>query len=111
MSHGNSLNNKLQRYCHHCNQPLPETRLGVRLSPLKARIYDLVMRGGLDGILWEDLRDCIAAFSDMNRKSFNNHIHQINELIEDEGYRIMGRGRARLVNLRKQLPDIKIRKK
>ena len=54
----------MTRSCNYCGQPLPEVRLGVRLTPLKA------------------------------------HVYQINELIEDEGYRIANGGSVyRLVNV------------
>ena len=36
--------------CQRCGQRLPEIRLGVRLTPLKARIFDLIRRAGPDGI-------------------------------------------------------------
>jgi hypothetical protein len=71
---------------------LPEFRLGVRLPPLKARMFDLIMRSGEDGILASELLN--LAYADQpasGRKSLSSHIHQINEAIEDTGYRIVGR--------------------
>jgi hypothetical protein len=70
---------------------LPEFRLGVRLPPLKARIFDLIMRGGEDGILANDLLN--TAYVDQpasGRKNLSSHVFQINEAIEDTGYRIVG---------------------
>jgi hypothetical protein len=81
----------MTRRCPHCQQVLPEFRLGVRLPPLKARIFDLVQRGGEDGILASDLLN--IAYADppaSGRKILSSHIHQINEAIEDTGYRIVG---------------------
>lgn len=43
------------RVCSYCGQTLPDIRLGVRLPPLKATIFDLIQRGGPDGIPAEDL--------------------------------------------------------
>lgn len=52
-----------ERCCHYCGHPLPETRLGVRLTPLKARIYDIVQRAGIDGISAQDLWDIVMRFA------------------------------------------------
>lgn len=90
------------RHCPHCHQPLPLVRLGVRLPELKARIFDLVVRGGPDGIAGDDL--FALAYGDnapvgkgirrvRNRKTLKSHIGQINELIEDAGYRIVCSGK------------------
>ncbi len=68
----------------------------MRLTPLKARIFDLIQRGGLDGITSADLRDIL----EMNYEGLKSHIWQINDLIEDEGYRIKGSGSVyRLVQI------------
>jgi hypothetical protein len=82
----------MTRRCPHCQQILPEFRLGVRLPPLKARIFDLIMRGGEDGILASDLLN--IAYADQpasGRKILSSHVCQINDAIEDTGYRIVGR--------------------
>jgi len=89
--------------CPRCGQALPETRLGVRLTPLKARIFDLVRRSGADGIDRHELFDIVFGDDDAHarRHSYETlkaHITQINELIEDAGYRIEGRYAARLVS-------------
>ena len=85
--------------CPYCNQPLPEIRLGVRLTPLKARIFDLIQRGGRDGIDRGDLFDIVFGGTGQCRATLKAHIHQINELIEDTGYQIIGHTVARLVEL------------
>jgi hypothetical protein len=77
-----------QRHCNYCGQPLPEIRLGVRLPPLKARIFDLIQRSGDDGITNADLRDILG----LGLKCVESHVYQINELIGDSGYRIRARG-------------------
>jgi DNA-binding winged helix-turn-helix (wHTH) protein len=85
-----------KRHCNYCGQELPEIRLGVRLTPLKARIFDLIQRGGEDGIDRRDLFDIVYAGEDVQRTVLKSHIHQINEEIEDAGYRIVGHSVARL---------------
>ncbi len=78
------------RPCPHCGQALPETRLGVRLTPLKARIFDIITRAGPDGISASDLFDIVCT-EGQSRETLKSHVWQINDLIEDEGYRIKGR--------------------
>lgn len=77
------------RCCNYCGQTLPETRLGVRLSPLKARIFDIVTRAGPDGISSADLFNIICT-EGQSRETLRAHIWQINDAISDEGYRIKG---------------------
>jgi hypothetical protein len=89
------------RCCPHCNQPLPEIRLGVKLSPLKARIFDLIQRGGKDGVDKRDIFDIVyAEEKGAKLPTLKTHIYQINEVIGDEGYRIVGHSIARLVKLK-----------
>jgi hypothetical protein len=89
--------------CHSCGQSLPEIRLGVRLTPFKARLFDLVKRGGINGIHSDDLYSLIYPEGGGSRQTLKAHIWQINEMIADEGYRIVGRGSSyRLVNTSKQ---------
>ena len=89
--------------CHHCGQALPEMRLGVRLTPFKARLFDLVRRSGINGIHSDDLYSLLYPDGDGSRHTLKAHIWQINELIADEGYRIEGRGSFyRLVKMRKR---------
>jgi hypothetical protein len=79
-----------ERNCHYCGQKLPEVRLGVKLSPLKARIVDFVMRAGDDGILVADL----CAFMKLEHRCLRSHVHQINEAIIDSGYRFYTRAKT-----------------
>lgn len=103
------------RRCHYCGHELPEIRHGARLTPLKARIYDLVQRGGPDGIMRSDLIDIVGeeVFSHQTLKA---HIHQINEVIEESGYRIVvGRGMilggvVRLVSIANRKREVQRRK-
>jgi hypothetical protein len=89
--------------CDRCGQALPEMRLGVRLTPFKARLFDLVRRGGIDGIHSNDLYSLLYRERGSSRHTLKAHVWQINELIADEGYRIEGHGSFyRLVNIRKR---------
>src|SRR5262245_14091991 len=89
--------------CHHCGQALPEIRLGVRLTAFKARLFDLVQRGGIDGIPSDDLYFMLYPDGGGSRQTLKAHAWQINEMIAYEGYRIDGRGSSyRLLNMRKR---------
>jgi hypothetical protein len=78
--------------CSRCGQPLPDIRLGVRLTPLKARIFDLIQRGGEDGIAVDDLFNIVFPDGSVKRDTLKSHVWQINDAIEDSGYRIKGNG-------------------
>lgn len=82
--------------CNSCGQPLPEIRLGVTLTPLKARIFDIVRRSGQGGIERDDLYRMIYPDAEAGRATLKSHIWQINDLLADEGYRITGGTVARL---------------
>jgi hypothetical protein len=99
----------LERRCPYCEQVLPEFRLGIRLPALKARIFDLVLRGGRDGIDLDDLWTLTYNGNAPNghgnrgerkRATLRVHVNQINDEIKDAGYRIVcGSGAYRLENL------------
>jgi hypothetical protein len=79
------------RCCNYCGQTLPETRMGVRLTPLKARILDVVTRAGPDGISARDLFGIVFESGERSRETLKAHVWQINDAIADEaGYRIAG---------------------
>ena len=74
----------------------------MKLSPLKARIFDLVRRAGAGGINRRDLFNVVFANDDARSRkhsfaTLKSHIAQINALIEDSGFYITGRDAARLV--------------
>jgi hypothetical protein len=76
--------------CPCCGQPMPEVRLGVKLTPLKARIFDIVKRAGNDGILADELFKMVYEERKRSRHSLKAHVWQINDVIADEGWRIVG---------------------
>ena len=84
--------------CSACGQEIPHTRLGVRLSPLKVRIFDIIRRAGIDGIAADDLVGLAYDGRDKpSRNGLKSHIWQINDVISDTGFRIAGHGTYRLV--------------
>ena len=88
----------MPRVCQHCGRPLPEVRLGIQLTPLKARIFDLIRRAGPDGIGGDELHAIAFADREVSPTTLKAHVWQINDLITDVGHRIHGGGgRYRLV--------------
>lgn len=86
-------------FCPRCRQPMAEVRSGVRLPPLKAHIYDIVRRAGIDGVMIEDI-NAIAFGGSANPVTIRAHIHQLNELLADTDIQISGnvtRGFYRIV--------------
>jgi len=81
-----------ERVCECCGQPLPITRFGVRMSPLKAHLVDVVLRAGPDGISSDDLHRIVFGDRRVVRKTLYAHVWQINDAMMDTGYRITGRG-------------------
>jgi hypothetical protein len=75
-------------HCPHCHQPLINTRLGVRLPPLKTAMFDLIRRSGDAGISWDEIARRLYG-RPTSRKTINAHVWQINEMIEPAGYRIV----------------------
>lgn len=88
------------KYCSECGQPLPPYRLGVRLTPLKAAIFDAVKRRGESGdrIHAKELLHLLREKSSV--QGIKSHVWQINELLEDTAWRIDGHGGYRLVKRR-----------
>jgi hypothetical protein len=89
------------RTCSHCGQAIPETRFGVRLSPLKARIVDTISRCGPDGIDADTLFWLIFYERKVtSRLTLKSHVNQINDLLAHTDYRINGiRGGGRRFTL------------
>jgi hypothetical protein len=81
--------------CPHCHQQIAVERFGVRMTPLKAGIIDLVIAAGDDGIssrdilasdLYRDRRPHSGVWSPLGIKA---HVQQINEVIAEKGVRIV----------------------
>lgn len=80
--------------CECCGQTLPEKRKGVKLSFLKARIFDAVDRAGPDGIPADDLHGMVFT-EGQKRATLKTHIWQINDVLIDHGYCIKAHGSPR----------------
>ena len=63
-----------RKICSCCGQPLAEYRLGIRLTPLKARIFDAIKRRGSERIQAREIGNPITVKS---------HVWQINDLLEE----------------------------
>ena len=77
----------MTKLCSHCHQPLPELRAGVRLSPLKAHIFDVIKRADLNGITIEDI-NAICFDGRASAVNVRNHIHQINDALAGTDFEI-----------------------
>jgi len=94
--------------CPTCGATLHEKRFGVVLSPLKAKLIDMVRAAGASGIESAALLERLPIRSNVNRlqRALNVHINQINDALEDTHWRIVGyKGTKFLVRKdRKALP-------
>ena len=70
----------MTKLCSQCHQPMPEMRAGVRLSPLKARIFDAIKRANSNGITIEDI-NAICFDGRASAVNIRTHIHQINDAL------------------------------
>lgn len=61
-------------------------RAGVWLTPLKARMYDIIKGSGADGIATDALY--ARLFANRSRDTMRAHIWQINDKLADSGERI-----------------------
>lgn len=76
--------------CPHCNAPIVKRRLGLRLPPIKAEIFDAVKRSGTEGIARAALDSLIYGRMRHDKTArIRSHVTQINELLAPKGYRIV----------------------
>src|SRR5262245_4464219 len=82
-----------ERMCECCGQALPIERLGVRMTALKAHLFDVIQRAGPDGIQTADLFWIVfGERKATSRKTLYAHVHQLNEALADQGWCINGGG-------------------
>jgi hypothetical protein len=77
--------------CPHCGQPIAPT--GLRLPPIKSRIYEAVRRR--PGISAEELRGLVWNGPDggpENIKCLHVHVHQLNNLLAPHGIMVRSQG-------------------
>jgi len=72
----------MARTCPLCHQHYAVERLGIRLTPLKARIVDYIKASGDLGASTEELRHELYSSKDVVGATVRVHIHQINDLLE-----------------------------
>ena len=77
--------------CPCCHQPLPQIREGVRLSPLKAHIFDVIARASHDGVMLEHV-NAICFDGRSNPRNIRMHIYQINDALAGTDVYITGGG-------------------
>lgn len=77
--------------CPMCGAMLHEKRFGVAMSPLKAKLIDLVRAAGAEGIESAALLERLPIKnSERKQRTLNVHISQINDALEDTKWRIVG---------------------
>jgi hypothetical protein len=79
--------------CSHCGQPIPPK--GLRLPPIKQRIYDAVKRR--PGITAQELRDWVWADDPdggplTDTKCLHTHVAQLNALLRPLGIMVRSQG-------------------
>jgi len=78
------------KQCPHCHQQMPEWRAGVKLSSLKARIFDVIKRADYEGVSLETINSiCFDGCS--SAVNIRNHIRQINDVLVETDLKITGK--------------------
>jgi hypothetical protein len=82
--------------CPVCHQPIRELRVGVRLPPIKARLFDLIKAAGSIGVSAQELHSDLYRGYGRPRSKHNirNHIWQINDILEESNWIIVADGRG-----------------
>jgi hypothetical protein len=87
--------------CPQCHQPIAIERLGVRLTPLKAAIFDRIKRAGDLGVSSTEL---VGELYD-NRVTGNTikaHVWQINQVLAETTHVIRSDGRVWFLRRRRR---------
>jgi hypothetical protein len=96
-------------YCRECHQPIYDTRVGVRLPKIKAKIFDLIRSSGERGVRVERIIG-IVFNGESNNVNVRNHVHQINRYLADTGLQIYGdwpnRGYYRLAGVNREIARV-----
>ena len=79
--------------CPTCHQPITIERLGVRMSPLKARLVDRIKQSGDLGITVRELIDDLFGGA-RTRNCVSQHLKHINDLLEETDWVIGSDGRG-----------------
>lgn len=92
--------------CPHCHQPIAHERLGVSLTPLKARILDRIKRAGDLGISSEAVvHDLYFDRKPVSTLTVKAHVWQINSELEATDWVIASDRRRWFLRRRRQGMD------
>lgn len=82
--------------CPHCHQHIAVERLGVRLTPTKARIVDAIVAAGDPGISSPELAFDVYRGQGRvrSRHGMKSHVYQINILLAETDWQIASDGRG-----------------
>jgi hypothetical protein len=76
--------------CPHCKQPLSEVRAGIRMPPLKAKIFDVIKAAGAEGITSSGV---ISSVYYARKKpaiaAVKSHVWQMNDALEETNFVII----------------------
>lgn len=76
--------------CQSCGQPVRFLRCGIRLTALKAAIFDLIKRAGDLGITSEEItRELYGDRRPVGKYTIKAHVWQINEVLAETDYAIV----------------------
>ena len=79
--------------CPQCGQRMPELRLGVRLFPMTARVFDVIRRAGADGISGREAFN--IAYQGMRKPKYMTlkaHVAHIRDALAGTDYTIRTNG-------------------
>lgn len=80
---------KRAEHCPHCGQHMPSNiRYGVRLSPMKLRMFDAIKRN--PGITQRQINDICYPGKKITKNTISAHVGQINDLYAHTNIKIVG---------------------
>jgi hypothetical protein len=75
--------------CPRCHQSVDDIRLGVRLTPLKASLFDRIKAAGDIGISTTEIIQAVYRDrSPIKETAIKSHVNQINDLLAGTEWRI-----------------------
>lgn len=80
--------------CPTCHQHIAVERLGVAMSPLKARLFDHIRRAGDAGVSVHELVDDLWR-GKISRNCASQHVKQLDDLLAETSFEIATEGRSR----------------
>lgn len=76
--------------CPNCRQPIRYARVGVQLSNIKARLFDMLHAAGDIGVSLDEMRNTLVVEgkSHCTPHSVKSHISQMRDVLADAGWAI-----------------------